>query len=158
MQTTNIRRFDRGDVLQSNYRLLSEPVQLTYKHQPVLDGPDEQSWELEGGAVAPPPLEMTVEEMFQQQMRVRGARHQRSAKAMVPRESIRVVNQGAPAIKEVVGVRLAGGSAQDEKVAELEARIKELMAVARAPIVAAECKTESIKKFEVLFNGLRTRV
>ena len=157
MEATNIRRFDRGDVRQSNYRLLSESAQLTYKHRPVLDGPDEQSWESEGGAVAPPPAEMTVEEMFAQVMRVRGARHQRSAKAMVPRESIKVVNQGAPAIKEVVGVRLAGGSAQDEEVARLEARIAELMAVVRAPIVAAERKVETIKKFESLFNGLRTK-
>ena len=152
MEATNIRRLDRGDVLQSNYRLLSEPARLTYKHQLVLDGPDEQSWESEGGAVAPPPLEMTVEEMFQQQMRVRGARHQRSAKAMVPRESIRVVNQGAPAVKEVVGVRLAGGSAQDEEVARLEARIAELMAVVRAPIIAAERKAKSIERFKTLFN------
>ena len=127
MQTTNIRRFDRGDVLQSNYRLLSEPVQLTYKHQPVLDGPDEQAWESEGGAVAPPPAEMTVAEAFSQQMRVRGARKQRAARAYRPVESIKVVriNELAPA--EVVGVRLNGGSAQDEKVAELEAKIRQLL-------------------------------
>jgi hypothetical protein len=157
MEAMNIRQYSRGDVRGSNYRLLSEPVQLKVRmeHVPSIE---ECIFEDDGGPAVERVTEMTVEEYHKQQMRVRGARKQRAAKAYRPTESIKVVNQAAPAIKEVVGVRLAGGSAQDEKVAELEARIKELMAVARAPIVAAERKTESIKKFEVLFNGLRTRV
>ena len=157
MNAMNISKHKRGDDRESNYRLLTEPAQLKVRMEHVPSA-DELQWEDDGGPAVELVTEMTVEEYHKQQMRVRGARKQRAAKAYRPTESIKVVNQAAPAIKEVVGVRLAGGSAQDEKVAELEARIKELMAVARAPIVAAECKTESIKKFEVLFNGLRTRV
>jgi hypothetical protein len=157
MEAMNINKYSRGDDRESNYRLLNEPVQLKVRMEHVLSDA-ECVWEDEGGPTVSLVTEMTVEQAIKAQMRVRGARKQRAAKAYRPTESIKVVNQAAPAIKEVVGVRLAGGSAQDEKVAELEARIKELMAVARAPIVAAERKTESIKKFEVLFNGLRTRV
>ena len=157
MEAMNINKYSRGDARESNYRLLNEPVQLKVRMEHVLSDA-ECTWEDEGGPTVPLVTEMTVEQAIKSQMRVRGARKQRAAKAYRPTESIKVVNQAAPAIKEVVGVRLAGGSAQDEKVAELEARIKELMAVVRAPIVAAERKTESIKKFEVLFNGLRTRV
>ena len=157
MNAMNISKHKRGDDRESNYRLLTEPAQLKVRMEHVPSA-DELQWEDDGGPTVSLVTEMTVEQAIKAQMRVRGARKQRAAKAYRPTESIKVVNQAAPAIKEVVGVRLAGGSAQDEKVAELEARIKELMAVARAPIVAAERKTESIKKFEVLFNGLRTRV
>ena len=157
MNAMNISKHKRGDDRESNYRLLTEPAQLKVRMEHVPSA-DELQWEDDGGPAVELVTEMTVEEYHKQQMRVRGARKQRAAKAYRPTESIKVVNQAAPAIKEVVSVRLAGGSAQDEKVAELEARIKELMAVARAPIVAAERKAESIKKFESLFNGLRTRV
>ena len=157
MEAMNFNKFQRGDDRESNYRLLNEPVQLKVRmeHVPSIE---ECIFEDDGGPAVELVTEMTVEEYHKQQMRVRGARKQRAAKAYRPTESIKIVKQSAPAIKEVVGVRLAGGSAQDEKVAELEARIKELMAVVRAPIVAAERKVESIKKFESLFNGLRTRV
>ena len=157
MNAMNISKHKRGDDRESNYRLLTEPAQLKVRMEHVPSA-DELQWEDDGGPAVELVTEMTVEEYHKQQMRLRGARKQRAAKAYRPTESIKIVNQAAPAIKEVVSVRLAGGSAQDEKVAELEARIKELMAVVRAPIVAAERKTESIKKFEVLFNGLRTRV
>ena len=157
MNAMNISKHKRGDDRESNYRLLNEPVQLKVRMEHVPSA-DELQWEDDGGPAVELVTEMTVEEYHKQQMRLRGARKQRAAKAYRPTESIKIVNQAAPAIKEVVGVRLAGGSAQDEKVAELEARIKELMAVVRAPIVAAERKAESIKKFESLFNGLRTRV
>ena len=157
MEAMNFNKFQRGDDRESNYRLLNEPVQLKVRMEHV-PSTEECAWEDDGGPTVSLVTEMTVEQAIKAQMRVRGARKQRAAKAYRPTESIKVVNQAAPAIKEVVGVRLAGGSAQDEKVAELEARIKELMAVVRAPIVAAERKTESIKKFEEMFNGLRTRV
>jgi hypothetical protein len=157
MNAMNINKYSRGDDRESNYRLLNEPVQLKVRMEHV-PSTEECAWEDDGGPTVSLVTEMTVEQAIKAQMRVRGARKQRAAKAYRPTESIKIVNQAAPAIKEVVSVRLAGGSAQDEKVAELEARIKELMAVVRAPIVAAERKTESIKKFEEMFNGLRTRV
>ena len=157
MEATNIRQLHRGDDRGSNYRLLNEPVQLKVRMEHVLSDA-ECVWEDEGGPTISLVTEMTVEQAIKAQMRVCGARKQRAARAMRPVESIKVVRINEPAPAEVVGVRLNGGSAQDEKVAELEARIKELMAVVRAPIVAAERKVESIKKFESLFNGLRTRV
>jgi hypothetical protein len=70
---------------------------------------------------------MTVEQAIKSQMRVRGARKQRAARAYRPVESIKVVRINEPAPAEVVGVRLNGGSAQDEKVAELEAKIRQLL-------------------------------
>ena len=151
MEAMNINKYSRGDDRESNYRLLNEPVQLKVRMEHV-PSTEECAWEDEGGPTVSLVTEMTVEEYHKQLMRVRGARKQRAARAYRPTESIKVVNQGKPAVKEVVGVRLAGGSAQDEEVARLEARIKELMAVVRAPIVAAERKAKSIERFKTLFN------
>ena len=157
MEAMNINKYSRGDDRESNYRLLNEPVQLKVRMEHVLSDA-ECTWEDEGGPAVSLVTEMTVEQAIKAQMRVRGARRQRAARAMRPVESIKVVRINEPAPAEVVGVRLNGGSAQDEKVAELEARIKELMVDVCAPIAAAERKVESIKKLESLFNGLRTRV
>ena len=126
MEAMNFNKFQRGDDRESNYRLLNEPVQLKVRMEHVLSDA-ECTWEDEGGPTVPLVTEMTVEQAIKSQMRVRGARKQRAARAYRPVESIKVVriNELAPA--EVVGVRLNGGSAQDEKVAELEAKIRQLL-------------------------------
>ena len=126
MEAMNINKYSRGDDRESNYRLLNEPVQLKVRMEHVLSDA-ERTWEDEGGPTVPLVTEMTVEQAIKSQMRVRGARKQRAARAYRPVESIKVVRINEPAPAEVVGVRLNGGSAQDEKVAELEAKIRQLL-------------------------------
>jgi hypothetical protein len=126
MEAMNFNKFQRGDDRESNYRLLNELVQLKVRMEHVLSDA-ECTWEDEGGPTVPLVTEMTVEQAIKSQMRVRGARKQRAARAYRPVESIKVVRINEPAPAEVVGVRLNGGSAQDEKVAELEAKIRQLL-------------------------------
>jgi hypothetical protein len=126
MEAMNFNKFQRGDDRESNYRLLNELVQLKVRMEHVLSDA-ECTWEDEGGPTVPLVTEMTVEQAIKSQMRVRGARKQRAARAYRPVESIKVVRINEPAPAEVVGVRLNGGSAQDEKVVELEAKIRQLL-------------------------------
>ena len=130
MEATNIRQLHRGDDRGSNSRLLNEPVQLKVRMEHVLSDA-ECTWEDEGGPTVPLVTEMTVEQAIKSQMRVRGARKQRAARAYRPVESIKVVRINEPAPAEVVGVRLAGGSIADEKVASLEAQIRALLSLVR---------------------------
>ena len=126
MEAMNINKYSRGDDRGSNYRLLNEPVQLKVRMEHV-PSTEECAWEDDGGPTVSLVTEMTVEQAIKAQMRVRGARKQRAARAYRPVESIKVVRSDEPAPAEVVGVRLNGGSAQDEKVAELEAKIRQLL-------------------------------
>lgn len=126
MDALNINKYSRGDDRESNYRLLNEPVQLKVRMEHV-PSTEECAWEDDGGPTVSLVTEMTVEQAIKAQMRVRGARKQRAARAMRPVESIKVVRINEPAPAEVVGVRLNGGSQQDEKVAELEAKIRQLL-------------------------------
>ena len=130
MEAMNIRQYSRGDDRESNYRLLNEPVQLKVRMEHV-PSTEECAWEDDGGPTVSLVTEMTVEQAIKAQMRVRGAGKQRAARAMRPVESIKVVRINEPAVAEVVGVRLNGGSAQDEKVAELEAKIRQLLELVR---------------------------
>ena len=130
MEAMNINKYSRGDDRESNYRLLNEPVQLKVRMEHVLSDA-ECTWEDEGGPTVPLVTEMTVEQAIKSQMRVRGARKQRAARAYRPVESIKVVRINEPAPAEVVGVRLAGGSTADEKVASLEAQIRALLSLVR---------------------------
>ena len=155
MDAMNFRVLKRAEPRESNYRLLGEPVKLSARCVPVLDGPDEQQWESEGGALAPPPYEVDIEEKHRRDLRTRVGRKQTAARCVVPKESIKVVRIEQPAPMEVVEVRLRGGTEQDEEVASLEHRIKELMAVVQAPIIAERRRKESIERFEELFNVQR---
>ena len=155
MDPMNINKYSRGSNRGSNYRLLGAPLKLTYKRTQLLETPGSDTWEDDGGAVAPPPEKLVVDQRFHSLARIRGPRKQRAARAYVPKESIRVVTPAEPAPMEVVAVRLAGGSEQDEKVAALEARIKKLMDIVQAPVVAEERRKESIARFEKLFNQER---
>ena len=130
MDAMNINKYSRGDDRESNYRLLNEPVQLKVRmeHVPSIE---ECAWEDDGGPTVSLVTEMTVEQAIKAQMRVRGARKQRAARAMRPVESIKVVRINEPAPAEVVGVRLSDGSAADEKVASLEAQIRALLSLVR---------------------------
>jgi len=130
MQTTNIRTLKRGDDRGSCYRLLSEPVSLKIRTAHLMDV-DECRWEDDGGLSVELTREETTEEHSKRMMRVRGARKQGAARMVRPRESVKIINMSKPAAPEVVGVRLAGGSADDERVASLQARIKVLLNLVR---------------------------
>ena len=130
MQAMNVRTLQRGDDRGSCYRLLREPVKLTTKTVHVMDD-DECRWEDDGGPSVELVLEETTEEHVKRMMRVRGARKQSAARMVRPRESVKIICMNQPAIPEVVGVRLAGGSVDDERVTSLEARIKSLLNLVR---------------------------
>ena len=130
MNAMNISKHKRGDDRESNYRLLNEPVKLTTKTVHVMDD-DECRWEDDGGPSVELTLEETTEEHVKRMMRVRGARKQSAARMVRPRESVKIICMNQPAIPEVVGVRLAGGSVDDERVTSLEARIKVLLDLVR---------------------------
>ena len=147
----NFNEFQRGDVRGSNYRLLSEPVQLKVRmeHVPSIE---ECIFEDDGGPAVERVTEMTVEEYHKQQMRLRGARKQSAARIARPFESSRIVKVAEPAPMRVVAVRLRDGSERDEQIAALEAQVEVLLGLVRAPIVAAERKAKSIERFKTLFN------
>jgi hypothetical protein len=147
MDPVNINHFTRGSTRESNYSLRGEPVRLTVKTL------------VQGGLLQFPVKEETTEEVNKQRVGLRGLRRQRAARAVVTRESIKVVplDYPPPAPPEVVAVRLAGGSDADEKIAALEARIKVLLGIVERPKILAQRKAESIKKLEELFGKRRIR-
>lgn len=157
MDAMNFNVIERGEVRESNYRLLNEPVKLMTLITPVLEAPGFDRWEDDGGLPAPLPYEVTTEELFRKEVRIKLGHRQRAARMAVPRESIRVVSMGAPAPVEVVMARYEGRSEEEVKIAELEAKIKALLGIARAPIVAEQRRQESIARLEALFEGRRTR-
>ena len=151
MEPTNIRLLKRGADRAGNYRLLDEPALLKVRVEHVPSS-EELAWEDDGGPSIPLVVETTTEEYNRQKMRLRGARKQRAARAYRPTESIRVVKEKVAAPPEVVGVRLRGGSDADEQIAALEARVKALLGIVRAPIEAKKRKDEAIEKLAKLFN------
>jgi hypothetical protein len=162
------RRHEAVREVRSNYRLIDEPLRLKLRIIPVLDGVDEQSWENEGGALAPPPCEMTLEEAFGQRMRVRDSRKQRAARAVRPINAITLVPQQKPAPMQVVAARLSGASEVQVEIAKLEAQVAQLMGVvearrrrdleAKQKIEDAEkVRRGSVAAFEALFNARRLK-
>ena len=148
MEAINIRHVGG----ESNYRLLTEPVKLTIRTEHV-PTKDELRWEDDGGPAVDLTSEETVEEYHKRMMRVRGARKQRAARMYRPVESMKIVKIGKPAPVEVAEVRIAGGSEQDEKVAGLEAKIRELLGIVNREQNAEKRLSDSItlltKKFGV---------
>jgi hypothetical protein len=141
---------------ESNYRLLREPIQLSMVRV-VVPTVDECRWEDDGG----PSIELvsaeTVEQRHRRMMQVRGARKQKAARAMRPVESARIVKIAKAAPMEVVAVRLEGGSDEDERIAALEAKVKELLGIVRCRKEAEEKRAGAIQQFEELFNERRMR-
>jgi hypothetical protein len=115
MEAMNINYVDR----QANYRLRGAAVKLFAKTlvgcRPSGDGWEEvwdESWGTSYSKSIP---------------KFRGSRKQRAARAMVPVESIKVVAKREAAPACVVEARLANKTAEEVRVAELEAKIRELM-------------------------------
>lgn len=145
----NIRRTLDGSEILSNYRLLSEPVKLkarTGLHYVVPSG---------DGYEPSDPVEVEVDYRKRTYMNLRGSRKQRAARAMVPRESIKIVKIGEPVAPPVAMAILAGKSAEEIKVVSLETEIQRLWGIVRAPEVAKQKKRESLDKLEQLFAGRR---
>jgi hypothetical protein len=151
MSTMNINKYERGDLHESNYRLLREPVKLLVRTEHLLDLAEE-TWEGEGGALVPLFTETTTEEANRQRMTLRGARKQRAARAYAPKESIKVVNKTAPRTPDQLDdVEVAEGV----KIAQLEGRVRELMGL----VEAGKKKEESIARLTTRFNeSLRVKV
>lgn len=104
----------------ANFKLRGTPVRLSSKMsvgvRPDGDG-YEQVWE-----------EVDLFEKSKTQMRLRGTRKQKAARAMIPLATVKKVEIGEPAPKPVVMARLTGDE-RDVKIAELEAKIKALLGV-----------------------------
>lgn len=115
MEAMNINYVDR----QANYRLRGAPVKLFAK---TLQGvrPDGDGWEEVWD-------ESWGTERCQSIPKLRGSRKQRAAKCLIPRESIRIVPKVVAAPLCVVEARLANKTAEEVRVAELEAKVRELM-------------------------------
>lgn len=139
--------------MDSNYRLLGKPVQLTVKVNPVLDSCEDQAWENEGGAV-PRPYELVLDHRTRRDVRMRLGRKQIAARKVVPKEIIRVPLQGKPVVLEV-GVALYEGRTAPEQleVARLEHAIRELMGIAGEK----QRKVEAIAKLREKYERRRTR-
>jgi len=157
MSTINFNVVRRGEASGSNYRLLGAPVELKSRVIPVHAAPGTDGWEDDGGAVAPPPYEVTQQEIGRREVRMRLGRHQRSAKIAVPRESIKVVPLAKPAPVEVAVARLKGASPEDEKIAALEAQVRKLLGVVRQREDAEQGRKMAIERLERLFDSKRLR-
>lgn len=107
---------------QSAYRLRRAPTQLTAKVT-KFDG-DGKVAEIQ---------EVVVEERHRTLAKLRGSRKQRAAHAMIPTASIHKVSDSVPVKREVAIAIYEGGNEEDIKVAELEARIRELRAMLIRP-------------------------
>jgi hypothetical protein len=115
VEAININYVDR----QANYRLRGAPVKLFAK---TLQGvrPDGDGWEEVWD-------ESWGTNYSKNIPKLRGSRKQRAARCLVPVESIRIVAKCEAAPACVVEARLANKTAEEVRVAELEAKIRELM-------------------------------
>jgi hypothetical protein len=152
----NISRIVQGEELHGNYRLRQEPMKLTVKVVPVLDAPGTADWENEGGACAPPPYEQEISWRDRDVVRTRGGRHQRSAKMVVPRESITIIRP-----KELVKdyreaiAQVEGKTVEDVEVDELQAKIRELQAELRVQQKKESEEELAVKRLQEKFNIVR---
>lgn len=121
-----------GGAVNVNYRLRREPVSLKLVVVPVLETPDGGTWENEGGALAPPPYEVTTEERFRPKIRMHPGRKQGAARMVVPRESIKVVQINQPVAPAVAIAELTGKTPQDVQIELLEGKIKELLGLVQS--------------------------
>lgn len=103
----------------ANYRLRSEPVQLTCKtylgHRPDGDG-WEELWDVTVGT-----------ERSRTHVKPGLPRKQAAARAKVPINTIKVVPRLEAAPKDVVMARLAEASPREMEIAKLQAEIKRLL-------------------------------
>lgn len=156
MEAMNIRQYSRGNDHESNYRLLEEPLKLKVRIIPVLDADGTDSWETDGGALAPAmaPFESTTEQVNRSRMTVKGARKQRAARMCVSKESIKIVHQSGPRSPGELEPEL-GAAVQ---VAQLEAKIKALLGLVQKREQDTCRLDESINTLMSRVNGLRTKV
>lgn len=149
----NFRTLKKNSDKDSNYRLLNRPVQLRVKVNPVLDGPEDQAWENEGGAI-PQPYELVLDHRSRREVRMRLGRKQIAARKVIPKEIIKVPLQGKPVVLEE-GIALYEGRTSPEQleVARLEHRIRELMGIAGE----RQKKVEAIAKLRERFEKRRLK-
>jgi hypothetical protein len=158
MDALNFRLLKRGTNIDSNYRLLGAPAELTIKTYEPWVIPDGDGWEIVGMG-ATPMVETVEERMAKREVRMRLGRKQRSARVVRPKESIQLINMNPVAVPEVVAVRLRGGTECEEKIAALEAQIKALTTELRKPFEAKRRVEVGAKAFAELFNEKgRTRL
>ena len=116
-------RFGRSE---SNVHLRTRKVDLQGVVIPVLDAPGVDTWEDEGGALAPPPYEVTVTDLYRQNIRARGPRKQTAARAVRPINTIKV-DKVKPELNHVlVGAAILEDKSKEEIKRALRQRIAEL--------------------------------
>jgi hypothetical protein len=151
MESTNINKFKRGDVRESNYRLLSEPVQLKVKtvHVPDIG---ELRWEDDGGPSIEYISEETVEAINRSRIKIRGPRKQTAARALKPKESIRIVPVNPPRTPKELEDRALGLNVQ---IAKLETQVRNFKEEARRKAQAENARRTALENLERLFNVQR---
>ena len=147
----------QGEKLHVNYRLRQEPMKLTIKVVPVLDAPGTADWENEGGACAPPPYEQEISWRDRDVVRTRGGRHQRSAKMVVPRESITIVPIKVPVDHFEAIAAIEGKTPDDIKVEELKQEIERQAELLRRMVKQQDKEEESVRRLQEKFEIRRIR-
>jgi hypothetical protein len=133
MDAVNIKVHRRGDELGSNYALRDRPLNLKTVVIPLCHQDGTDAWEDDGGFIQMP-YEVDSAKKFHQDIGITHlGRKQRAARLNVPRESIKVVQQGKPAPLPVVRARYEGKTEQEVRIVELECRIRELMEIGKRP-------------------------
>lgn len=104
---------------ESNYRLRGEPVKLFAKEF-IGFRPDGDGWEDVW-------KETNSAEHYATQMKLKGSRRQRAARQMIPLSTVTIVNLRTPAPPTMVRAILDEKSPDEIRIAELEAKVKELL-------------------------------
>ena len=148
----------QGEKLHGNYRLRQQPMKLTVKVTPVLEAPGTAEWENEGGACAPPPYEQEISWRNRDVVRTRGGRHQRSAKMVVPRESITIIRPKEPVkdYREAIA-QVDGKTVEEVEVDELRAKIAELQEQIKAQVRRETEEEAAVKRLQEKFAIRRIR-
>jgi len=149
----HIRRVIDGSDNPSNYRLLKEPVKLQVKVAIQWTVPDGDGWEPVG--VSSHFNGVETDHFYKKKMQLRGSRKQRAARAVSPRESIKVIDTTMPVSKPVTMAILEGKTDKEVKVVSLQTEIQRLWGIVNAPAVAARTKQEAISELERMFNSRR---
>ena len=173
MEPVNIHKYILRDARGSNYRLRGEKIQTFCTTTPVFNFPGVDSWEDDGGMVAPPPVTKEINWGDQFKMRRRGSRKQIAARKVRKVETAAVVVVKKPQPVEVVDVlyknmddngRVSETGLEQVKVAELRAKISQMLEILgrkeRAAKQAADAKNRlaiAKAKLEAIFQEKRLK-
>jgi hypothetical protein len=157
MDPINFNLIKQGETLHGNYRLRGQAMGLVVKVTPVFDAPGTAEWENEGGACAPPPYEEVINWRNKTEVRTKGGKHQRAAKAFIPRESITIVPIKVPVDHFEAIAAIEGKTPDDIKVEELKQEIERQAELLRRMVKQQDKEEESVRRLQEKFEIRRIR-